>query len=180
MTGTEPEIRELLADHFGVDAHGLGSLVSLRDDLAADSLDLVELAQVLEAKLGIVVPDDLLDAVRTVGDLVEATIGLLHERAGTKPELPQKIRARVLPREGMNGTLDRSGDLTPYVAETLVHAARRAGAGSQLDITVALGATEAQIARVTDRFAELATHGIQVTVRRHDRSVAHETAAVSA
>ena len=52
----ELRVRRVVADALGV---GLGELVrevSLRDDLAADSLDLVELALALEAKFGIRVP----------------------------------------------------------------------------------------------------------------------------
>ncbi len=54
----------------------LVSDVSLRDDLAADSLDLIELTQALEGAFAIVVPERILDGVRTYGDLVQ-TIGLL-------------------------------------------------------------------------------------------------------
>jgi len=40
----ELTVRRLVADHLGVGVGELGSEVSLRDDPAADSLDLVELA----------------------------------------------------------------------------------------------------------------------------------------
>src|SRR2546422_7286863 len=65
----ERSCRRLVADHLGVGVEQLVAGVSLREDLAADSLDLVELAMALEAKFGIVVPERLLDRVRTYGDL---------------------------------------------------------------------------------------------------------------
>ena len=44
--------------------------------LAADSLDLVALALAVEGEFAVVVPDRILDEVRTFGDLVRA-VGLL-------------------------------------------------------------------------------------------------------
>src|SRR5438876_4029905 len=72
----EPSCRRLVADRLGVDLEELVAGASLRDDLAADSLDLVELAMALEAEFGIMVPERILDRVRTYGDLVQA-MGLL-------------------------------------------------------------------------------------------------------
>ena len=72
----EPHVRRLVAEHLGVGREELLSGVSLRDDLAADSLDLVELAVALEGEFAIGVPERVLDEVRTYSDLVHAT-GLL-------------------------------------------------------------------------------------------------------
>jgi acyl carrier protein len=76
----ESRLRCLVADHLGVDAQELGSRVSLREDLAADSLDLLELALVLEREFAISVPDRVLDGVLSYGDLVDTTIDLVVER----------------------------------------------------------------------------------------------------
>jgi acyl carrier protein len=65
-----------VAEHLGVGVDELLSGVSLRDDLAADSLDLIELALALEGEFAIVVPEWTLDEVRSFADLVRAT-GLL-------------------------------------------------------------------------------------------------------
>ncbi len=75
----EPRVRRLVSQHLGVGLEQLVCDVSLRDDLAADSLDLAELALALEGTFAIVVPDRILDKVRTYRDLVEAT-GLLIDR----------------------------------------------------------------------------------------------------
>jgi len=72
-----------------------------RDDLAADSLDLVELTMALEAEFGIVVPERVLDRVRTCGDLVQATGLLIRARRAAEAraaEPPLRMWARVAAR----------------------------------------------------------------------------------
>jgi acyl carrier protein len=76
----EPHVRRLVAEHLGVGVEELLPHVALREDLAADSLDLVELAVALEAEFAIGVPEHILDDVRTYGDLVHATAILIHAR----------------------------------------------------------------------------------------------------
>ena len=102
----ERSCRRLVADHLGVGVEQLVAGVSLREDLAADSLDLVELAMALEAKFGIVVPERLLDRVRTYGDLVRATGLLIRARRAAEvraAEPPLRMWARVLARAGKSG-----------------------------------------------------------------------------
>src|SRR5207244_2672657 len=70
----EPRVRCLVADTLGVGIDELAPDVSLTDELAADSLDLAELAARLEAELGLVVPERVLAHLRTYGDLVRAAI----------------------------------------------------------------------------------------------------------
>lgn len=43
---------------------------SFTEDLGADSLAIVELVLALEEKFGIKIPDDKVDAIKTVGDAV--------------------------------------------------------------------------------------------------------------
>jgi acyl carrier protein len=43
----------------------------LKEDLEVDSLDMVELAMMLEDEFSIKVPDDIIADVKTVGDVVE-------------------------------------------------------------------------------------------------------------
>ncbi|TMA62376.1 MAG: acyl carrier protein [Deltaproteobacteria bacterium] len=149
-----------------------GGAVSLRDELAADSLDLVELAMALEAEFAIVVPERILDQVRTYGDLVQAT-GLLirtrcEEEAGGA-ERPLHMWVRITPRAGRSaGTLERTGWLTPYTAETVAEDALRAGDGARLELTVAASTVEG-LAQVRQQFARLGKRGVQVTVRRDHR-----------
>src|SRR5213080_373229 len=64
----EPRVRCLVADTLGVGIDELAPDVSLTDELAADSLDLAELAARLEAELGLVVPERVVAHLRTYGD----------------------------------------------------------------------------------------------------------------
>jgi acyl carrier protein len=77
----EPHVRRVVADHLAVDHHTLGDSVSIRDDLAADSLDLVELALLLEGEFGVSVPDRLVAAMRSYGDVVDGVLRLVVARA---------------------------------------------------------------------------------------------------
>lgn len=64
------KICALLADKFDADASTLTTETSIKDDLNADSLDIVELMMDLEEECGITIPDE--DAVKmsTIGDIV--------------------------------------------------------------------------------------------------------------
>src|SRR5881628_2494895 len=77
----EPRVRCLVADTLGVGIDELAPEVSLTDELAADSLDLAELAARLEAELGLVVPERVLAHLRTYGDLVRAAIAAARSGA---------------------------------------------------------------------------------------------------
>ena len=87
----EPHVRGLVAEHLGVGVEELVSHVSLRDDLAADSLDLVELALALEAEFAIVVPEHILDEARTFDDLVRAVGLLIRARCDAETRGPDLI-----------------------------------------------------------------------------------------
>ena len=171
----EPHVRRLVVEHLGVGVEELVADVSLRDDLAADSLDLVELSMALEAEFAIVVPERILDEVRTYGDLIAATNLLIRARCeaeGRGAEEPARFRVRIVPATGeSSGTLERTGWLTPYTAETIAEDAVRAGRGARLEVTVGASTTEG-IARVQRQFARLGKRGVQVTVRRDDRAAA--------
>ena len=68
--GVSTRVTTIVGDHLGVE---LGSLVpeaNLLDDLGADSLDVVELVMALEEEFGIEVPDDDVENIRTIGDIV--------------------------------------------------------------------------------------------------------------
>lgn len=70
----ENQVREVLAAAFAADPDLLHADSSLRDDVGADSLGMMEVLYVLEQRLGILLPDGdafLLDVV-TVGDLTRA------------------------------------------------------------------------------------------------------------
>ena len=96
----EPHVRGLVAEHLGVGLDDLVSDVSLRDDLAADSLDLVELALALEGEFTIVVPERILGDVRTFGDLVLAIGLLIRARCDAEARAAEPLQrkwARIMP-----------------------------------------------------------------------------------
>ena len=70
--GIEPRLRGVVAERLGVGPEDLRPDVSLTDDLATDSLDLIDLGLALEAECGVVLRRRALESVRTYGDLIAA------------------------------------------------------------------------------------------------------------
>jgi acyl carrier protein len=173
----EPRVRRLVADHLGVDAEELTHDVSLTDDLAADSLDLLDLALVLEKEFNIGLPESALECVRTYGDLLH-TVQLLSARR-RESELvadgelvPALVWARVSRPSDRGVELQRAGWLTPYTAEEITEDALRVGRGAILDVTVSSSVTDTGLARLQHEFSWLGERGVQVTVRRdHHRGL---------
>lgn len=162
----EARVRHLVADTLGVDVDELTAEVSLTDDLAADSLDLAELTVRLESELGIVLPDRMVRALGTYGELVRTTIALTTAAQG-KDERPIAIWTRLLsPLRAARGALMRAELLTPYAVETIVEDALRAGPGARLELSVAAGTNEETMADVRGRFAGLEARGVDVSVTK--------------
>jgi acyl carrier protein len=63
------ELQELAAEILGVDAEQVQTDVSFARDLAADSLDLVELIAAVEDKYDVELPEEELENMKNVGDL---------------------------------------------------------------------------------------------------------------
>lgn len=61
-------IISLISEQFNVDADSVNLETSFRDDLNADSLDLVELVMALEDEYGLEIEDEDVDSIKTVGD----------------------------------------------------------------------------------------------------------------
>jgi len=106
-----------------------------------------------------VVPERLLDRVRTYGDLVRATGLLIRARRAAEvraAEPPLRMWARVLrPAGESGGSLERAGWLTPYAAETIAKDALRAGQGARLELTVAASTDEVGLTGVQHQFTWL-------------------------
>jgi acyl carrier protein len=162
----EPRVRRLVAEHLGVSASDLSPGVSLVDDLAADSLDLVELSLALEDELGIAIPERIIDDVRTYGELVTSMVALAADgaRQGER-QPPTAIWARLLP-SGNGNDIQRTDWLTPYTAETIAEDALRIGPGARLELTVPGTSDDSVLTRVRRQFAWLGKRGVQVSVRR--------------
>ena len=63
------ELQELAAEILGVDQEQVQMDVSFARDLAADSLDLVELIAAVEDKYDVELPDEELEKMKTIADL---------------------------------------------------------------------------------------------------------------
>jgi acyl carrier protein len=64
-------IRAHLSEELGIDASTIEEGSRFKDDLEADSLDLVELVVELEDRYGIRMAEDQAEHVKTVGDAVD-------------------------------------------------------------------------------------------------------------
>ena len=65
-------IKKIIADQFDVDVDEITGATSLREDLGADSLDLLDLVMALEDEYSIEIDvEEELNSIQTVGDVEE-------------------------------------------------------------------------------------------------------------
>ena len=64
------KVKEIIIDQLGVDEEAITMGASFRDDLEADSLDLVELIMAFEEEFGGEISDDEAQKITTVGEAV--------------------------------------------------------------------------------------------------------------
>ena len=64
-------VKEIIVENLSVDADKVTLDANIFDDLGADSLDAVELTLACEEKTGIRIPEEELDNIKTVRDIVE-------------------------------------------------------------------------------------------------------------
>jgi acyl carrier protein len=173
----EPRVRTIVADELGVSAQDLVLPVSLTDELAADSLDLVELCVALENTFGIEVPERTIDDVRTYGDLVAVVVSLVEQQAVEEARVlevegPPVVASRMVPASAGAHALERAGRLTPYAVETIADDVRRAGAGGRLELWVTTPVSDVGLARIQERFAWTRMRGVELRVGRAPGSAA--------
>ena len=65
------KVREILVDQLDVDEDAVTLDSSITDDLGADSLDVVDLIMSLEEEFDIEIPDEDIEVMKTVGDIVK-------------------------------------------------------------------------------------------------------------
>lgn len=68
---TLEKIRELVVEQLGVDEEQVTPEASFREDLSADSLDIVELVMAFEEEFDIEIPDEDAEQIQTVNDAAE-------------------------------------------------------------------------------------------------------------
>lgn len=64
------KIKTILADQLDADPDSITMETDISSDLGADSLDVVELIMSIEDEFEIEVPDEQIEGIRTVGDIV--------------------------------------------------------------------------------------------------------------
>ena len=166
----EPRVRRVVAEQLGVSPDDLSSDVMLIDELAADSLDLLELALALESELGITIPESQIDELRTYGDLLDTVRTLTKRRQQDRPTRDADAAfvwacvSSPLARE--RGEIHRACWLTPYTAETIADDALRAGRGARLEVAVPSTLSDASVTALQEDLAWLGDRGVQVSVRR--------------
>lgn len=64
------KVQAMLANALGVSADKITPDARIIEDLGADSLDVVELLSRLEDEYGITIPEDDVENLKTVGDIV--------------------------------------------------------------------------------------------------------------
>jgi len=75
MSADRPEVLELVRAHLsqelGIDVSAIEEGTRFKEDLEADSLDLVELVMELEDRYGIRIADEEAERIKTVGQAVD-------------------------------------------------------------------------------------------------------------
>jgi acyl carrier protein len=158
----EPHVRRIVADRLGISPDELLPDTSLADDLAVDSLDLLEITIAIEADTGVSIAERWLASVRTYGDLAGLVATLVARRRSlpTTPAPAALTRVVVADR----ATIQRMAFLTPYAVETITDDAIAAGPGARLEVELRGVAGAGVLERVRVLFVRLGPRGIRVLV----------------
>ena len=65
------KMKEIIADQLSVDADTITETSKFKEDLGADSLDLFELVMALEDEYSVEIPDEDLEKLTSVGEVME-------------------------------------------------------------------------------------------------------------
>ncbi len=63
-------IKEIVAENLGAEVENLTNETSFKEDLGADSLDLMEMVMALEDEYSVEIPTEDLEQIQTIGDVV--------------------------------------------------------------------------------------------------------------
>ena len=64
------KVKSIIVDQLDVDEDKVTEAASITEDLGADSLDVVDLVMSCEEEFGIEIPDEQVEKIKTVGDIV--------------------------------------------------------------------------------------------------------------
>lgn len=65
------KVKDIIVDQLGVDEDKVTMKASIAEDLGADSLDVVDLVMSLEEEFDMEIPDEAVEDIKTVGDVVK-------------------------------------------------------------------------------------------------------------
>jgi acyl carrier protein len=65
------KIREIIVEQLDVDEDKVTTDASITEDLGADSLDVVDLVMSIEESFDLEIPDEEVENIKTVGDIVK-------------------------------------------------------------------------------------------------------------
>ena len=65
------KVKKIIVDQLDVEEDKVTEAASITDDLGADSLDVVVLVMSFEEEFDIEIPDDQVEKIKTVGDIVK-------------------------------------------------------------------------------------------------------------
>ena len=67
-------LKDVAVEVLGVEAEAVVETASFKDDLEADSLDLVEVVMAVEERFDIAIPEDDLATIGTVGQAIDVVL----------------------------------------------------------------------------------------------------------
>ena len=65
------KVREILSEQFECDEELITSETQFEDDFDADYIDMIDLAMTLEDEFSVEVPDEALEKIKSVSDLID-------------------------------------------------------------------------------------------------------------
>ena len=64
------KIKEIIVEQLGVEEDAVTPEANIQEDLGADSLDIVDLIQTIEDEYDLSIPDEAVEEIKTVNDIV--------------------------------------------------------------------------------------------------------------
>ena len=64
------KLKDIVAEQLGVEPDEVTTEANIQEDLGADSLDIVDLITTIEDEFDISIPDEAVEEIKTVGDIV--------------------------------------------------------------------------------------------------------------
>lgn len=65
------KVKTIIAEQLELDEDEVTLDAVVTDDLGADSIDIVDIVMALEDEFGVEIPDDAIDYIKSVGDIVK-------------------------------------------------------------------------------------------------------------